>query len=764
MKIHSNIFLLTGEWQDEGNRCILRYYGVSEEHGPIEILFDDQQPVFFITRGAQLPARYTHLRRKPLTLRNFDFLEVDALYFPTQKALLSAAKDLQKNGIPCYEADLRPERRYLMERYINAQAEISGEARQHARLMTVRNPRMKPAIFTPTLKSASLDIEIGVESNRLYSIGVEVRQGKQKHNEKVFMLGDAHPNAPAYLSFYADERSLLKAFLEWWQSADPDVLIGWQVINFDLRFLQQKCRDLGVLFTLGRANRLASLYKQSGGGLHADIPGRVVLDGPASLRRAFYTFEEYSLEFVAQQLLGVGKTITPGQDKIQEIESYFEQDKIKLAEYNLQDCRLVSDIFQTTGLIDLYLKRSQISGLLLNQVGMSVAAFDHFYLPRLHRKGFVAVNTRDVKPEGQAPGGYVMEPAPGIYEHVAVLDFKSLYPSIIRTFCIDPLSRLMASKDPIETPTGFRFSATEHILPAFIGDLMAQRAEAKQQGDSRLSQAIKILMNSFYGVMGSHGCRFYHPDLPAAITSTGQWLLKECRRYLEEKGYQVLYGDTDSLFVQLPTPDDQGANLAELLNDHITEKLAEFRVTSHLEIEYEKLYHKFVLPLARSSSGGARKRYVGLIGDVQNPQLELVGMEYVRSDWTQLAKDFQYELYLRVLTGQPYREWICGMVKQLLKGELDQKLVYHKRLRKPVDEYTRHVSPQVRAARMLGKPVRRVSYLQTVQGATPLELHPTNIDYQHYIDKQLRPVADALLGLLNTSFDEIVYSGQLSLF
>ena len=761
-----DIFILTSEWQDVRGAHLLRYYGISKEGDAVEIVIDNQKPLFFVPRAVQLPPSVRPALRKPLSMCNFAGEEVDALYFPTQAALRHAAARLKAANVPTYEADVLPDRRYLMERFIHAQARVTGEAGEKKRLTIFRNPRLTPCEVEPEFVVASLDIETSADGKRLYSIAVQVT-GRRGEQRRVFLRSNAPFDSPDYISIYTSDKDLLREFMGWFQEVDPDILIGWHVVGFDLLHLQRFCRENQLSLSLLRDNRTIALHKRSSGGYMADIPGRVVVDGPMALRAAFFSFDDYSLETVAQKVVGTGKLISSGGNKGDEIERLFREDNVRLAEYNLQDCILVSEIFRRTGLLELLVRRSQISGLLLNQVGLSSAAFDHYFLPRLHRKGFVAPNVSDIEVREHAAGGYVMEPRPGIYEHVVVLDFKSLYPSIIRTFKIDPLSRLMADRNPITTPTGYRFSATEHALPEFIAQLMERRTQAKRAGDTHLSQAIKILMNSFYGVMGSSGCRFYHPDLPNAITSTGQWLLKGCKAFLEERGYRVLYGDTDSVFVMLKPdeaadPATAGNRLAERLNGYWQEELRKMGVTSFLEMEFEKYYRKFVLPIARAKEGGARKRYAGLLVQNGKETLEFVGMEYVRTDWTQLAKEFQYQLYWRLLKGEAIEKWIRNLVKSIRAGELDDKLVYQKRLRKDVSAYTKHVAPHVKAARMLHRPVNEVRYVITPQGAVPVELSPKTIDYEHYIDKQLRPIADSILGLLGASFDDLLKSDQLS--
>lgn len=763
-------FLLTGESLDISGKNQLCFYGHSADVGAIEIVIQNNRPLFFVERSVQMPASLRS-ERVQVSLKSFAGKDLDALYFSTQKDLYQARDLLRTHQIATFESDIRPCDRFLMERFIQGQVTIQGQGKKIGRLTRFTNPRLTPGFVTPKFRIASLDIETGIHSSELYSIAVHLT-GPELEEKQIFMLSrEAQISYEGSLNYYASERELLKGFLQWFQEADPDVLVGWNIAGFDLTFLESKCRDSGISFDLGRSKRPCVIRKRETGGIYALIPGRVVFDGPTALRSSFYSFEDFTLETVSQELLGEGKLIK-GSHRGHEIERLFQENKTQLAAYNLQDCVLVTKIFEKTGLIDLYIKRTQISGLLLEQVGLSTAAFDHFYLPRLHRRGFAAPNVSDIELLDHAAGGYVISPQSGIYPHVLVLDFKSLYPSIIRTFSIDPLSRLLASQDPqpAVTPKGFRFAKKEAILPEFIGELMALRAQAAAKNDGHLSQAIKILMNSFYGVMGSAGCRFYHPDLPTAITSTGQWLLLGSKAFLESKGYGVLYGDTDSLFVKcsaemVQSPDALGKDIAAQLTEHWKSALQkDFGVTSYLEVKYEKYYRKFLLPPARSGEGGAKKRYAGLRISQGNESLEFVGMEYVRSDWTKLAKEFQETLYQKIFHDENPEAWVKAFVQSVRDGQMDEKLIYRKRLRKGIEEYTKATPPHVKAARLLEKPGREIRYVITSRGPIPAEFNPKDIDYGHYLEKQLKPIADSILTLSGKSFDTLIRPTQFSLF
>jgi len=356
---------------------------------------------------------------------------------------------------------------------------------------------------------------------------------------------------------------------------------------------------------------------------------------------------------------------------------------------------------------------------------------------------------------------------------VIVLDVKSLYPSLIRTFQIDPLNLLRRDPDrepdPIEAPNGAVFARRRGILTEMLDEIMPQREAAKRAKESVKSHAIKILMNSFYGVLGTPACRFHDPRLANAITSFGREMLLWCKQRLEAEGRRVLYGDTDSLFVESGATSPEAArSLGHSLAKGVSRDLAahidrRWRVPSRLELEFDQLYLRLCLPALRHSAGGARKRYAGL---VEGGQVVFTGMEAVRGDWTDLAREVQRELYARLFHEQPVEEYLRQVVSELRAGAHDARLVYRKSLRKPPEEYTATTPPHVAAARKIpGKRRGRVAYVITTGGPEPADDRRHPIDHAHYVEKQLRPVAEPVMALLGLDFGKLAGTDrQLSLF
>lgn len=776
-------FLLSRNWRDTPAGIELEFWFATDE-GPLCALVHGERSVFFLPAAQEAAAGEVlggelNLEIRALDLCGFDREPVLALYHSSYRRARDLADRLFAAGFTPLESDINPADRYLMERFVAGSVELRGSATRRGGRLWMDDPAIRASAYRPRLRVVSFDIETAMEGLQLYSIAVHGfdDQGEQR---RVFMLGEGA--AQDYVHSLPDQQRLLQAFLDWVADYDPDALIGWNVVNFDTWYLQRVAEHGGGRLLLGRGRRPLHwrTLDEDGERRGVQCPGRVILDGIELLRAAFYRFESFSLEHVSRELLDDGKLLA-GSGRGDEIGRLFAEDKTALADYNLQDCELVSRIFARTRMLDFAVARSSMTGLNMDRLGGSVATFDNLYLPRLHRAGYVAPNASSA--DIASPGGFVLDSQPGIYEHVLVLDFKSLYPSIIRTFHIDPLGLALGGNpdlDEVATVPGFldaRFAREGHILPDLIEQLWAQRDAAKRDGDQPLSQAIKIIMNSFYGVLGSPGCRFFDPRLATSITRRGHEILQRTRDYIEQAGHRVIYGDTDSVFVWIheATSDAQaeaaGRALELALNDWwraILER--EFGLDSALELEFETHYRRFFMPTVRGSEKGSKKRYAGLVRRGDGVELVFKGLENVRTDWTRLARDFQEELYRRIFHEEPFEDYVREVAARLREGDCDDQLVYRKRLRRRLGDYQRNVPPHVQAARLYearGLPAPRrgswVEYVVTKAGAEPAAAPLAPLDYEQYVERQLQPVADAILGFLGTSFRELV-DRQIGLF
>ena len=774
-------FILTRQWQEHEDGQDLIFWLVTD-YGPLRVVVKQQPSVFFIAESKlyqviKLLSDMEGWRQEHIDLQTFiDRERVVACYFQQQRDLYFARSRLAQANIPVFEDDIRPTDRYLMERFVTGSAAVKGRIVPGDRACSCVNPKIVSAEYSPELHVISLDIETSVTDNVVLSIAVY-----SDLEQRVFMVSDTRVSTDhGHVECLEDEKSLLIRFLEWVEESDPDVIIGWNVVGFDLNFLQDRCTALKIDFRLGRsAEKVIWRSATRGRGRNfALVPGRVVLDGIELLRTATWSFESFSLEFVARELLGRGKLVNDVDARAAEIEEMYADNRALLAEYNLQDCELVWDIFSKADLIEFAIERSRLTGLDLDRPGGSVAAFDFLYLPRLHREGFVAPSAGSGV-TADSPGGFVLESRAGLFEHVVVLDFKSLYPAIIRTFHVDPLAMITAGDDAIEGFRGGRFSRTRALLPGIIENLWQARDVAKKDGRSAMSQAIKIIMNSFYGVLGTSVCRFFDTRLASSITMRGHEILQRTRDLIEAKGLPVIYGDTDSVFVHMDSMPDVSTAARELvtdLNNWWRDDLQRrFKIPCFLEVEFETHFEKFFMPAMRGSERGSKKRYAGLVTEEQGTRLIFKGLESVRSDWSPLAREFQQELYRRIFLDQPFEQYVKTVVEQVRHGQMDEHLVLRRRMRRRMKDYVKNVPPHVRAARSLseiraskGLPPLPDSggwseYVMTVNGPEPRQYVASSIDYGFYVDRQLAPIADAILSFKGTSLAEIT-DQQMTLF
>jgi DNA polymerase II len=801
-------FILEATYRIEGGAPVVHLFGVTEEGASFVVRDTRVRPSFFIA-SADLPGAEPILQRlrgggpSPFPRvgeGHWRTLEGDAateIFAAIPSDVPPLREALRAGGVECHEADLPFVTRYLVDRGLRAALGMDGPWQPGRRVARVyQDVELRPEAYDPRLRVLSLDIETDPAALQVWSFALygrfplggraaevhAVRPGGR--SEAPDSLETAFGEAACH--YHRDERELLRALTRRVREIDPDVLTGWNVVGFDLLVLERAFRRHEIPFFLGRADLACRIRpaNEPWATSRATVPGRAVLDGLDLVRGAFVRLDDYSLETASRTLLGEGKVMT-AEDRGEEIARMYRDDLPRFLLYNLTDARLVTEILEKLELVSLAARRSHLTGLPIDRVGASIAAFDSLYLAELHRRGFVAPSVarspdgedpgRPAEDEDAAIGGYVLESRPGIHENVWVFDYRSLYPSIILTFNLDPLGHALAKREAnaswIQAPNGAVFPRGEGILPAILRRLIPERAEALRRGDRTASLAIKILMNSMYGVLATPRCRFHSTAVSNAITTFGHTVLLWTRDRLEAMGHPVIYGDTDSVFALSGIADghaaqERGREVAGELNRSLTDWVRErYDLESHLQLQFERLFVELLMPSLRHAREGSKKRYAGLVETGAGRQLVAVGLELVRRDWTVLAKDFQRHLLEKVLAGEAVEEFIVRFVRDLRAGRRDGDLVYRKALRKPLEAYGRTTPPHVKAARLMeGRHGRVISYVMTTEGPQPATMRRAPFDYEHYIEKQLAPIADAILVHIGLRFDEIAgKGGQLGL-
>ncbi|MFH2114924.1 MAG: DNA polymerase domain-containing protein, partial [Spirochaetota bacterium] len=540
---------------------------------------------------------------------------------------------------------------------------------------------------------------------------------------------------------------------------------------------------LGLSFDAGRSEAPLRILESPGQRTLAILEGRRCVDAMRVMRSGPERFEDQRLETVARGVLGEGKLlVAQGPEKLDELEALRVGDPSSYAAYCLRDAELPLAILKRSGLGELTRLRSVLTGLDLERAWTSVPAFERVYGFALRSRGILPVAPGNPQ-VGGAAGGLILAPRPGLFDGVIVFDFRSLYPSIIRTFNVDPVALLRSSGggDDLVAPNGARFARERGVLPEVVDEWTALRTAAIEAGDAPKAYVLKILQNAFYGVLGSPACSWADDRLAGAITGYGHEILKATRDWFTQAGYEVLYGDTDSVFIRVGAEAtalyEAGQVLADSLATAACEALARmvdsrWQVESRLELRFDKLYQRFIIPRIRGDRTsrireelermgadsllpglpepkGRAKGYAGLLLKPDGSTLvDIKGLEAARGDWTPLARRFQTELLGMVFTGDgesAAREYARRIVFDLRAGRLDHELAFQRVLKRDLDHYTAE-APHVKAARLAGVAHRgqRVEYAQTINGPEPLGVFSGSIDYAWYLERQLGPIWESI--------------------
>ncbi|SVB38573.1 uncharacterized protein METZ01_LOCUS191427, partial [marine metagenome] len=538
-KIHKNIndeslrgFLLHLFHRQQRNRFLICGVGKLENGDTFAYTDDRHQPVFYIRHSdAESVTKLLAAQDWTIGASHYNTMDGEAVKQVQSKDMShhrTALERLESAHIRTYEGDLNPSLYYLINQKFHSSLEITGTWKAGDGIDRVyTNPTLGSQAWEPDLAVLSIDIETSAEADRVYAVAIVGRGGHlDRVQDEIHLVGDVRPGDPPYLSCYPDERSMLLGILNRIGDLDPDIITGWNVIDFDLPVLSKRFGAHNIPFNLGRTKD-RSWYQEGNiwGGSRMVIYGRQVLDALHLTRATLVRYEDYRLDTVARTILGRGKTMHHETDEsmAETILRAYEEDRRAFCEYCLEDARLVQDILEKEGLIRLTVRRSLLTGLPLERAWGSIAAFDAMYIRALHERKMVAPSHGvDRTPGHGSPGGLILRPQAGLYRNVFVFDFQSLYPSIIRTFNIDPLAHIKgrlkknadmtSDSDLIISPNEAAFDRETGILPDILERFFNSRARAKRDGDSVASFSYKIIMNSCYGVLATGACRFADPN------------------------------------------------------------------------------------------------------------------------------------------------------------------------------------------------------------------------------------------------------------
>ncbi|MDD1676641.1 MAG: DNA-directed DNA polymerase [Methanomicrobiales archaeon] len=474
-----------------------------------------------------------------------------------------------------------------------------------------------------------------------------------------------------------DERSLLRSFAEYVKGRDPDILSGWNFVDFDLPYITKRMEVLDL--SPVQLARLPGMTERTA------LRGRAVFDLLDAYRRTHQSqLDSFRLDAVAEEELGETKVRYTGT-----LTDLWRNDPSRLVEYNFKDVQLCVDINSKNYLIEFYREIARYVGCPLERTINSSSVIDVYVLRKafgrfiLPSKGFVSGD--------EFEGATVFDPSRGVRENVVVLDLKSLYPMAMMTINASP-----ETKDPsgeYRAPNGVRFrKEPDGLTRSILAELLRERDEKKAvrnrypMGSREYTlydlqqNVLKVIMNTYYGVSGYARFRLYDREIGAAVTSVGRAIIEHTRKAIEGMGYRVLYGDTDSCMVQLPVSDLADIiTTARKIEGVVNASYADFARsvlnadTHYFSIKFEKVFKRFF-------QAGKKKRYGGHLiwkeGKTVD-DIDIVGFEIRRSDSPHITREVQKKVIGMILRGEGFpavRLYLADVIRTYRAGKysLDQ--------------------------------------------------------------------------------------------
>lgn len=684
-----------------------------------------------------------------------------------------------------FDYDIPPARKYLIDHNlvpmeaIEVEGETRGEKHEKELIMT-KPPEPAEVEVDEKLKVMSFDIESynpdgdpRPEKDPIIMLSIADNQGF----EKVLTWRDFDSELD-YVEVVENERGLLERFMQIIEERDFDVITGYNTDLFDFPYISDRAEKLNIDLELGRDDAEITSRRRRFETV-TRVPGRPHIDIYALVdflsRIGAIRLIDYTLENVYEHMLDKTKP----DFEAAEISGAWDEGKeeaIKLLEYSLSDSKatleLTEEIFPLVIELSKNVKQSifDVSRMTPGQLVEWLLVFKAHQIDELVPARPVG-SKYEKRQRTSYVGGYVKEPKKGLHEGLVVLDFRSLYPTIIVTHNIDPATincDCCDSEEAVSVPNlDYKFCQKRRgFIPETLRGLIEERSDLKKKmKDLKESSreyksinnrqwALKIIANSFYGMLGYPRARWYSKECAESVTSFGRYYIKRTIEMAEEEGFDVVYGDTDSLLCKMGDKDKQ--DVEEFL------KRVNEDMPGIMELELEG-YHKRGVFISK-------KRYAMISED---NKMEIKGLEFVRRDWAALAKDTQKRVLKAILQeGSPEKaaEIVQEVTRNVRKGNVDlEDLIIHTQLKKPIEEY-KSEGPHVAAARRLRKegeevePGMTMTYIVEKSSgnisdrAIPVsQFGDRDYDSDYYINNQILPAVMRVMEVLGYTEEDLRY-------
>ncbi len=721
---------------------------------------------------------------------------------------------LLDKGMDVYEADIFFKYRFMVDHNIKgmewAEVKTTKTFTKTVSIPSYKIKNIKPIDKTGNseLRYLSFDIEcVSKNPDRLPDaktdpvIIISLAFNRNYHGKKTMVL--SLKNSEGCKGFNGEEK-MLKEFLEIIKEYDPDIITGYNVNNFDLPYIFERLKKYNVPATLGRCEKKQAYAKKFGYSTTVNIPGRAVMDSYQIIKSDPYMkFKRYTLNNVAKNMLDDEKKDVKPKE-MAKLWNGSKKDVKKFIDYGRKDAVLALRLIIEKNLLDKYFELSKVSGLVLQDaVGGQAIRVETCFLHKFRERGYVMPakpngseisRRRKEREEIGLKGGFVLSPEKGLHSKgcILVLDFKSLYPSIMITHNICPSALLKDGKKEkkhkgSKSPSGSRFvdtSVHRGLLPEVVNEILDARAKAKKEMYAAKTKekrklmdakqyALKIMANSFYGYTGYFRARLYMVEVAAAITSFGRELIKKSKKLCEEEfDAKVIYGDTDSIFVKVKTNDlDKAAKLGEDICERINKTLS-----GVLELEFEKIYRTFLIL--------TKKRYAAWKFEKQNGKwensIDMKGIETVRRDWCDLVSSTMKDVISMILKEGDVKKAMSkvkDIVEKLKSGEVElEKLAIVKGITKKPSEYDGTL-PHIELAKKMSRrdattaPVagERIAFViikgnqmlsKRAESPEYVKENSLEIDPDYYIHSQLLPPLERIFSSLGVNKTELLGLGR----